>query len=341
MPAICPLCGDSSSQQLSQFCLETAADLFTPQIAADGKYGHMKAVLARLWPENEVRVMRCEPCDFGFADPFTAGPAEFYQLEAPDTPYPVTKWEYQRTLQSLAATSETEARLLDVGAGKGHFLVQLLNQGWAPRQLAATEFSQAGREAIERRGVACLPHDMRDLEQTNAFDVVCMFQVLEHLDGYDALFAAIARLCRPGARLFIAVPNGARIDFNEKAGLQQDCPPNHISRWSPRSFQVLAAKYGWETEQWEFEPEPALWKEAAYAAVNRYIRNSHNPGSWAQVTSTYADRGFTRSGAGNRLIKALGMATSADAWRTALRVAGSSLNGGVPHALWVQLRRQA
>ena len=283
--------------------------------------------------------MRCTPCAFGFADPFVAGTKEFYGLEAPDTPYPTDKWEYQRSLQECDKIRDNGTKLLDVGAGKGHFLSHLLQHGWTPRQLFATEYSISGMKSIQGLGVSCAQTDIRNLDHADHFNVICMFQVLEHLDGYDALFGAIDRLTQPRAHLFIAVPNGARIDFNEAFGLQDDCPPNHLSRWSPRSFNVLAAKYGWVVAGCEMEPPASLRQEAAYGAVNRYIRNSHRAGSWARLTYGWADRAFARSGKANKMAKALGMATSPDCWMAATRVVIASRGRGVPHALWVHLRR--
>ena len=80
-------------------------------------------------------------------------------------------------------------------------------------------------------------------------------------------------------------------------------------------------------------------QEAVYGAVNRYIHNSHRAGSWSRFTYGMAERNFSRSGRVNKAIKAAGMLLSPASWVAAARVAGQSRNGGVPHALWVHLRR--
>lgn len=335
----CPLCGSSKLETLRRFGLDEAAELFVPQASSPAEYQLMQELLFDLWQAREVAIVHCAACDFGFADPFLAGTPDFYQLQAPDTPYPDDKWEFQRTLRALQGRQDSGCDLLDIGAGKGYFLAHLLAHGWDKTRLSATEYSGVGRLAVERLGVHCVPADLRDLTHADAFDVICMFEVLEHLDGYDALFAAIDRIGRASADLFIAVPNGARIMFNEQNGLQYDCPPNHISRWSPRSFDVLAGNYGWTVEACEFEPPPTMRQEAIYGAVNRYIRNSHHTGSWSRFTYGVANRNFNQSGKVNKAIKAIGMALSPDAWRAAVGVGGQSRGGGVPHALWAHLRR--
>ncbi|CAO4163465.1 class I SAM-dependent methyltransferase [Methylorubrum populi] len=339
MSTNCPLCGLPPRGVIQTFTAAQTAELFTSRVLGREPNRRMEAILKDLWHGETVQVMRCDRCDFGYADPFVAGTAEFYQLEAPDTPYPRDKWEYRHTLQQLAGWSAQGATLLDIGAGKGYFLSQLIEAGWNPGNLMATEFSAAGRRAIEGLGVTCHPTDVRALEVgERRFDAICLFQVLEHLDGYDALMDAVSRLATPKAHLFIAVPNGARIDFNEENGLQYDCPPNHVSRWRPKSFQVFAEKYGWTLEGCALEPAPSLRDEAVYGAVNRFIRQSHVPGTWARTVYAAARRLPNRRA--GQAVKALGLAASPDAWRAGARVARAAAGGGVPHALWAHLRRR-
>ena len=340
MPTNCPLCGRQPSGVIHSFSLAEVAEAFTSRALGRDRFERMTEILAGMWRVDRVNVMRCDPCGFGYADPFVAGTAEFYRLEAPDTPYPRDKWEYEQTLRCLADWPAEHSTLLDIGAGKGHFEARLIERGWKPGNLRATEFSLAGRAAIERLGVECRACDVRNLNTGGMrFDAICLFQVLEHLDGYDGLFEAVSRLANTDASLFVAVPNGARIAFNEESGLQYDYPPNHVSRWSPRSFQILADKYGWRLEGCELEPEPTMLDEAVYGAVNRFIRQSYVPGAWARTVCAAAGSKASNRMA-NRVAKALGLMVSPDAWLAAARVAYAARSGrGVPHALWAHLRR--
>jgi SAM-dependent methyltransferase len=336
----CPLCSASPSGVIHTFTPAEVADVFTPSNLCRAKYGRMVSILEDMWRRTAVKVVKCDACEFCYADPFVAGTSEFYNLEAPDTPYPRNKWEYRHTLQELGRCSGAGSTLLDVGAGKGYFLSQLIGQGWEPRNLMAAEFSTSGRGAIERLGVECHQGDIRTLETDRRFDAVCMFQVLEHLDGYDELFAAVSRLSKPDGHLFLAVPNGARIDFNERLGLVLDLPPNHISRWTPRSIQILADKYGWTVESCELEPEASVVQDVAYAAVHRFIRDSHLPRSWAKLVFKVADRHLSESGMLNKAVKTFGMMVSPSVWLTSARAAYEARNGGIPHALWAHLRKK-
>jgi len=336
----CPLCARPTSDVLTRFAVAEMAEFFCSEALDREKYARMQVILRRLWSDDHVEVLRCGHCDFGFADPFVAGDAEFYNLQAPDTPYPQDKWEYRRSLQDFLTARGSIGRVLDVGAGKGFFLRHLIANGWAPGQLEATEFSATGTRAIEALGASCHQADVRELrDREGAFDAICLFQVLEHCAGYDGLLAALGSLAAPAGHLFIAVPNGRRVDFDERSGVLFDRPPNHISRWTPASFEVFAAKYGWRIEAIELEPAPSVTNEAAYGAVHTFIGNSHRHGSWSRWSYGVADRVFSHQSKANKVVKAAAMALSPGSWRSAVALALAARTGAVPHSLWVHLRK--
>jgi SAM-dependent methyltransferase len=337
--ATCPLCGGCPDRALNTFTSEEVASFFLPRALFPDRHPRLKALLDGVWPGKVVSVVACDRCEFAYASPFVAGSAEFYALEAPDTAYPRDKWEYRRTLEALDRFRGASTTALDIGAGKGYFLSQLIKRSWKPGNLVATEFSAAGRVAVARLGIECHARDIRILDLDRAFDVITMFQVLEHLDGYDELFRALARLSKPDTELFIAVPNGERISYNESLRLLIDAPPNHISRWSPRSFQVLARRYGWTLVACEREPPATAVQDIAYAAIHRFVRLSRMPGSCASAVYQMADRRFCRASRANKIAKAAGMMLFPSVWAAAATAARHGRSGRIPHALWVHLRR--
>jgi SAM-dependent methyltransferase len=147
----------------------------------------------------------------------------------------------------------------------------------------ATEFSDYGRRAIEALGVRCVAEDIRALPRDvpeAPFDVVCLFQVLEHLDGLDALFRQLNALTHPAAHLFIAVPNDARVEFNEHHGSLLDLPPNHVGRWTRAAFDALAERHGWRVVAHEVEPEGAM-SQVKQLVTYRYMRRRQDARSLA------------------------------------------------------------
>jgi 2-polyprenyl-6-hydroxyphenyl methylase/3-demethylubiquinone-9 3-methyltransferase len=109
----------------------------------------------------------------------------------------------RRPLRGLAA--------LDVGCGAGLMAEPLARMGAcvtaidaAPENIAAAKaHAQAGGLAIDYRCIA-----VEELAATGAqFDLITCLEVVEHVAGRDAFFAALASLLRPGGLAIFSTPN--------------------------------------------------------------------------------------------------------------------------------------
>jgi SAM-dependent methyltransferase len=329
----CPICRGTGSYQVASYQADEAAQAFAPRRLAPDRHTELSRKLSALWHNAPCILCRCDSCDFIYAAPFVSGDAEFYHLAFPDASYPRQKWEYDRTRQALRECKFVEPSLLEIGAGNGAFLKQLLKDGWSPGNLQAFEFSSSGRADIERMCINCLTTDLRSVDVSSTFDVVCMFQVLEHLDDYDGIFEVLERIVRPGGHLFIATPNGAWIALNERRHLLLDMPPNHISRWSAASFAALGRRSGWHLEECELEP-PSRVGTAVRALTDRFIRLVHDESFWEGWTAELAMRPRSRVLA--RLIKAGAALTSPPCVSAAIRAA---LVPATPQNIWAHLTR--
>ena len=329
----CPACLDDASDIIHRFSSERAATAFVlPQVEPD-RHAAVKAHIQRLWSGDHCLIRRCAACGFGWADPYVAGDPVFYALASPVTAYPRDRWEFRCTLRALdQALPDRRAQLLEIGGGRGDFLAQLIGQGWPPSSLSAIEFSDGGLRSIEQLGVRAAADDVRNLPDTGAFDVICLFHVLEHMDGLDALFATLARLLRADGHLFLAVPEAAWTERNENAGLLLDMPPAHIGRWQMSAFRAFARRLGWHIVEHAAEPRPRL-RAAREALAWRYLRRAQDGARWPQFTSGLAERLPHRA---RRLSKAAAALVDPPSW---LATAAAATSPGLPPSLWLHLQR--
>lgn len=106
-------------------------------------------------------------------------------------------------LLDAAAGGAPFARVLDLGCGPGGFLASLKQRA---RHVVAADFDF---ESL-RRLPAGMPRVLLRADSlpfaAASFDLVCLFDVIEHLDDDVAALAEARRLLAPGGRIAISVP---------------------------------------------------------------------------------------------------------------------------------------
>lgn len=151
----------------------------------------------------------------------------------------------------LSRLPESGGRLLDVGCGNGGFLSLAQQAGWTVQGI---DFDQGAVQAARSRGldVSCGDIDSLDgLEQ--AFDVITLSHVIEHVHAPLDMLARLYRLLRPGGILWLETPNlhsaGAR--RYGKAWRDLD-PPRHLVLFNRTSLVTALRQAGFHsiTQHW-------------------------------------------------------------------------------------------
>ncbi len=335
--AICPVCSDKRAEVLYEITSEEAAQWFFLKEREHSRNERMQQVIRRLWKGGNAAFVRCQNCSFCFSDPFVAGDSEFYSTlyEAPR--YPVWKWEFEQTDTCLRSyiqdgSLSNNVAMLEIGAGDGAFVRRIADELIPADRIVTLEYSQYGKQKIESAGITCLPTDVRELDIERYrchFGIVCMFQVLEHLDHLDPLFGRLNEITTDNALLYIAVPNDRRVQFNEEHHALGDMAPCHVGRWNEKSFQMIAQRFGWRVEQHKREPESKIWRFLEFS-LQRYNQYTKKPGSI-----------FNRSEAvSNRLLRYMCQIPliSLMALRS-LPLLGQLMRGDLGKGQWVELRK--
>jgi SAM-dependent methyltransferase len=278
----CPVCFATNAHLLWSASSKQAAQHYVLQEKYPERFLELVSHIEILWGQNTCEVVRCDKCGFCYSNPFIAGDERFYSLAYIRTSYPLWKWEFQQTYNVLNKCSGADLKLMEIGAGDGAFVKRIAENILLKENIFCTEFSEYGRQEIDKFGVTCLSIDFRNLsnvELKESFDVVCMFQVLEHLDRLDVSFQKLNWLMKSGGSLFIAVPNTSRIEFNELNGALLDMPPNHIGRWNKKCFEVIGKQNGFHIEDYKIN-EYSFISMAKQFIFYRMLRKSQRSGSF-------------------------------------------------------------
>jgi 2-polyprenyl-3-methyl-5-hydroxy-6-metoxy-1,4-benzoquinol methylase len=252
----CPICLSNKSEILWTTNSINAAQHYVLKEKYPERFHLLKSQIEILWGQNTCEVLKCDNCKFCFSNPFIAGDELFYTLAYNRTGYPSWKWEFQQTYDTINKSSRSDLKLFEIGAGDGGFVTRIADNILPNENIYCTEFSQYGKRELEKKGITCYTDDFRNLTSSKLsenFDIVCMFQVLEHLDKIDLTFQKLNWLLKDGGSLFIAVPNAERIAFNELNGALLDMPPNHIGRWNKQSFEIIGNRHGFRLKDYKIE----------------------------------------------------------------------------------------
>jgi SAM-dependent methyltransferase len=290
--AKCPICCTDAAHLLWDVDSKKAAQHFILKEKSPNRSADLSLHIGNLWGQNTCEIVQCDRCGFCFSNPYVAGDERFYSLAYVRSSYPKWKWEFQVTYDVLSKKLCSNAKLIEIGAGDGAFIKRIMENILPKENILCTEFSEYGRNQIEKFGVSCLSEDVRYLssaELEGSTDVICMFQVLEHMDKLDVLFQKLNWLLKRKGSLFIAVPNQNRIEFNELNGALLDMPPNHIGRWNKRCFEEIGRRYGFYIEDYKIE-NYSFASMANQFVKYRFLRNSQRSGTFSNKIQKIRNR---------------------------------------------------
>ena len=181
-----------------------------------------------------------------------------YENYLPADPEEISQWERMmrpvvvRSAQLIEGQSEPgRGRLLDIGSGYGFFLQEMKRRGW---QVEGIEVSPAGRRyAQDKWGIHVYSKPLEDIGfPRNAFDVITLFYVVEHVHDPLGLLREVNRVLKPGGLVLLRWPHSTPIvrvlgPLSRKLDLYHT--PYHLYDFSPRTMKRLLNLSGFEDIQ--------------------------------------------------------------------------------------------
>lgn len=138
----------------------------------------------------------------------------------------------------LINSQGVKGKLLDIGAGTGDFLTVAKKDGW---QTVGIEPSAKAKEIALKKGVN-FAQDLASL-QSNSFDIITMWHVLEHVPNLEEYISELKRLIKPSGTIIIAVPNFKSYDAKYYGEFWAAFDvPRHLWHFSKTAIQKLFAK---------------------------------------------------------------------------------------------------
>jgi SAM-dependent methyltransferase len=149
-------------------------------------------------------------------------------------------------------------RVLEVGCGTGIMLKAFRDAGWIVKGTERTaEAADAGRTQY---GLDIVSAGIESLPENDAFDLILLFQVLEHMPDPEAIVRYCFQRLKPDGMLVIGVPNigSWQAQIGREDWLHLDVP-RHLFHFCPASLEFLLRNAGFTQIRigfvsWEHDP---------------------------------------------------------------------------------------
>lgn len=141
-------------------------------------------------------------------------------------------------LRLIEQHQPVKGKILDIGAGTGDFLLEAKNKNW---ETVGVEPNEKAKSIAINKGV--LFADTVEKLESNSFDVITLWHVLEHVPDVAHQVAELKRLLKPSGTLIIAVPNFKSFDANYyKTFWAAYDVPRHLWHFSKTAIEKLFDK---------------------------------------------------------------------------------------------------
>jgi len=141
---------------------------------------------------------------------------------------------------------EPAGQVLDVGASRGEFLALMDREGW--RGIGVETNAQVARWGRDQWDIDLRSGDLETVALPDrAFNLVTLWQSLEHLPNPLSALDRIRRMLRLDGHLVVAVPNfdslQAHLFGSDWYHLD---PPRHLYHFSPKTLELLLRRAGFD-----------------------------------------------------------------------------------------------
>lgn len=212
---------------------------------------------------GSFRLVRCRQCGLLYINPRPTPEEIKYYYPEEYGPYNVTpedepswikrldhQYGYWKRARLAKAACPQGGRILDVGCAMGNFLHMMTRLGsWKAYGLDISP--EATEYARERYGVETFTGELLDAGYPNSyFDVVTMWDVMEHVHDPTSTLTEVHRILKPGGLTIIRVPNvstwDARLFGPYWVGYDA---PRHLFVFSHETLRHLLQKTGFRVDK--------------------------------------------------------------------------------------------
>lgn len=234
----CILCNSTSIATIEQIDTLELASLYESRARVN---------VRDFFKTSHITYCICKDCSLKFYWPLLVGDGKFYDnLQKYKGYYLKEKLEFKEASR-FVKKSDT---VLEIGCGEGLFY-NYIDCG----SYVGLEFSSSAIEKANKKGLKVLNQNIEEhaLHNEERYDVVCFFQVLEHVEHPGNFIRHALRCLKSNGLLLLAVPSEDSF-ITSAVNFYLNMPPHHASRWTDDALKKIAIINGLELRYLYHEP---------------------------------------------------------------------------------------
>ena len=212
------------------------------------------AEVERFFKQPTIHLYTCGNCGLKFYWPQAIGDGKFYdELLRYSGYYLEEKAEFTEASKLISANDH----VLEVGCGEGLFTNFIQCKSYA-----GLEFSEDAIVKARKKGLNVINQTLEQhaASHPESYDVVCYFQVLEHVEEPGKFIDDSLKCLKRGGKLLVAVPSEDSFIKNV-VNFYLNMPPHHASRWTDKALEKVAELFNLEVVKLFHEPLHVVHKK--------------------------------------------------------------------------------
>jgi len=266
LPPECPLCESKKSTEIEKISCKDLGELYEAFLVHKIDY--------LFGDRDHITKNCCECCHLIFFDPQIAGDEKFYSLISEKKfYYPHNKDEYEYSLRFIKETD----KVLDIGCGAGEY-------GSMVNNYTGIDINESAVKTGTTKGLRILREIIEEhsAKYPVAYDVICAFQVLEHIVDPQAFFRNMIKGLKEGGKIILSVPSAdSFIAFSQNHLL--NLPPHHLTWWPDLTIKALAQLFPLEVVEIYHEPVQEIHLNSYVITLYTQILNTLFPFNYHSI----------------------------------------------------------
>ena len=233
------------------------------------------------YEKEDYVIVECLECTFHFIPPAYRQHIDYTEYKTTAVAQEMAKGDVWLKIQRnklryrLIRRYQKTGRIYDIGCGFGHFLLTGRMLGYS---VMGNELSKANFDFVKNLGIPVEGGDFLDVSEETQYDIMTLWDVLEHIDEGDRIIEKAARMLKPGGYVFIQVPQIDSIIARLLRGKWPAMGLDHVNYFSRKTIRLLTERYGIELTRIYSSLE--LKNILLYAILPYLKRKRKHPKNW-------------------------------------------------------------